>query len=313
MKAIIFDGNLKVVNDYPIPTPKAGEVLVHTLLSAICNTDLEIIKGYANFHGILGHEFVGELPDGTRVVGEINTYDGTCSACLRGDFTHCENRTTLGIHNRNGTMAEYFCLPEKNLHPLPASISNEEAVFTEPLAAAIEIAEQVHIKPTHHVAVVGDGKLGILCAQVLRLFGCSVTAIGHHPSKLALLKLKGIETHTDENNLKKIFDVVIEATGNPNGFALAQKLVHPRGKLILKSTFHGQQTINLSPLVVDEIQVIGSRCGPFPPAIRMLEQKLVDVKPMISAILPLSEGEKAFALASAKGMLKILLSTTSPQ
>ncbi len=309
MKAIIFDGNLKVVDDYPIPTPPAGEVLIHTLLSAICNTDLEIIKGYANFHGILGHEFVGELADGSRVVGEINTYDGTCSACLRGDFTHCENRTTLGIHNRNGTMAEYFCLPEKNLHPIPDSLPNEEAIFTEPLAAAIEIAEQVHIKPTNHVAVVGDGKLGLLCAQVLRLFGCSVTAIGRHPSKLALLKHQGIETYTDKDDLKRIYDVVVEATGNPNGFALAQKLVHSRGKLILKSTFHNQQTINLSPLVVDELHVIGSRCGPFPPAIRMLDQKLIDVKSMISAVLPLSEGEKAFNLAATKGMLKVLLST----
>ncbi len=307
MKAIVFDGNIKVVDNYPIPTPAPGEELIHTLMAGICNTDIEIMRGYANFHGILGHEFVGELSDGTRVVGEINTYDGTCPACLRGDTIHCENRTTLGIHNRNGAMAEYFCLPKRNLHPIPPSISNEEAVFVEPLAAAVEIAEQIHIKPTDNVAVIGDGKLGILCSQVIALFGCSVTVIGRHPSKLAILNNKGIVTLTDPNGLNKSFDIVVEATGNPDGFSLAQQLVRPRGKIVLKSTFHGEQLLNLSKLVVDEIYLTGSRCGPFPPAIRLLERKLIDVKSLISATFPLSEGDKAFRQAMTKGTLKVLL------
>lgn len=311
MKALVLsaDRRLQLRDDYPMPA-RADEVLVRVRRAGICNTDIEITKGYAHFEGVLGHEFVGELADGTRVAGEINAYDGTCATCLRGDVTHCENRTVLGIINRDGAMAEYLTLPARNLHPVPDSVSDRQAVFVEPLAAALEIADRVHIRPSARVAIIGDGKLGQLCAQVLSLTACDLLVIGRHPRKLELLTRRGIATTREPDSLKRDFDVVVDCAGQPDGFELARRLVRPRGTLILKSTIHDAQTLHLSPLAVDEISVIGSRCGPFDPALRLLENKQVDVESLIDAEYPLARGLEAFERAQAAGTLKVQLVMT---
>lgn len=317
MRALYFDRHLRYLPTAPAPVPAANEVLIRPRLSGICNTDLEIMRGYMNFTGILGHEFVGEVVQadnvpawlGRRVVGEINAYCGQCPTCRRGDLTHCPNRSTLGIAGRNGTLADLFTLPAHILHPVPAGVSDEQAVFTEPLAAACEIIEQTHIKPTDRVIVLGDGKLGLLVAQVLRLTGCDLTVQGKHPEKLAILSQLGINTRLLDEPIEANADVVIEATGNAAGFAAARLLVRPRGKLVLKSTFHNDVLLNLSMVTVDEITLIGSRCGPFAPALRLLAQKLIDVEPLISAVYPLSNGVAAFDRAAEPGTLKVLVST----
>jgi len=317
MRALLFDGQLQLRADYPVPAVPPGEALVRTQLAGICNTDLEIIRGYLNFRGVLGHEFVGQVvqaesaPElvGQRVVGEINAFCGVCPTCRRGDFTHCPQRTTLGISGRDGTMADFFALPTRLFHVVPETIPDEWAVFTEPLAAALEITERLHIRPTQRVVVLGDGKLGLLIAQVLQLTGCDLEVIGRYPHKLAILERRGIRAHMLDETLPSGADVVVEATGHAEGFVLARRLLRPRGTLVLKSTFHGNADIDLSVLVVDEISVIGSRCGPFAPALRMLEQKLIDVAPLIEHIYPLDEGIAAFEHAKRPGALKILLST----
>ncbi|MGQ9626217.1 MAG: MDR/zinc-dependent alcohol dehydrogenase-like family protein [Anaerolineae bacterium] len=308
MHALTYDGELSLVEDYPRPAAPPGEALVKVLLAGICNTDIEITRGYMGFRGVLGHEFVGIVEEsGQRVVGEINCPCGNCLICLRGIPTHCPNRTTLGILGRDGAMAEYLTLPLANLHPVPESVTDEEAVFVEPIAAALEVLEQAHIRPTERVVVLGDGKLGLLVAQVLSLSGCELIAIGRHEEKLAILRQRGIEARLVEKAGEIKADVVVECTGHPSGFETARKILLPRGRLILKSTFHGETSLNLSALVVDEITLIGSRCGPFPPALRLLERKLVEVKPLISAIYPLAEGLEAFKKAQEKGVLKVLL------
>ncbi len=277
MQALVFDGQLKLHLDYPAPTPPPGEVLVRVRRAGICNTDLEILKGYHNFHGVLGHEFVGELQDGTRVVGEINVYDGTCETCRRGDETHCPNRTTLGIQAREGALAEYLILPARNLHRVPDAVSDVQAVFVEPLAAALEITERVHLRPTDRVAVVGDGKLGLLCAQVLNLTACDLIVVGRHARKLEIVRRLGIATTRAPEELPRDFDIVVECTGQASGLDLARKLLRPRGTLVLKSTFHGTQQVAMAPWVVDELTVVGSRCGPFQPACQRvlgIEQRL---------------------------------------
>lgn len=317
MRALTFDGaNLQYQPDAPEPTPPAGEALIRIRLAGICNTDLEIIRGYMSFRGILGHEFVGEVvrcednPElvGRRVVGEINAYCGQCATCRRGDPTHCPRRTTLGIFQRDGAMADYVTLPSKLLYSLPDSIPDRWAVFTEPLAAACEITRQIQILPTDRVVVMGDGKLGLLIAQVLQLTGCDLLAVGRHSAKLAILEQRGIPTRLAGEEIKPGADVVVEATGSAEGFAAARSLVRPRGALVLKSTFHGDVTLNLSMLVVDEITLLGSRCGPFPAALRLLEQRLVQVEPLIHATYPLDQGLAAFEQAAAPGVLKVLLS-----
>jgi alcohol dehydrogenase len=309
MNALVFDGTLKLDRDYPAPRVPIGESLVRVLRAGICNTDLEITRGYMGYRGVLGHEFVGIVEDGelkgARVVGEINAYDGTCPTCLRGDVTHCPNRTTLGIVNRDGALAEYLILPTRNLHRVPDAISNAQAVFTEPLAAACEIPDRVHVRPTDRVCVIGDGKLGLLCAQVLHLTGCDLLAVGRHADKLMILKRRGIPTTTDPALIRGTFDVVVDCTGQASGFELARKLLRPRGALVLKSTFHGAQEMPFAPIVIDEISIIGSRCGPFAPALRLLEKNLVDVESMISAEYPLARGVEAFQAAAAPGMLKV--------
>lgn len=315
MRSLIFDGELRFKADAAIPTPPPGEALIRTTLAGICNTDLEIRRGYMGFRGVLGHEFVGvveraaEAPElvGRRVVGEINAYCGECPTCRRGDPTHCPHRTTLGIDRRNGAMADYFTLPAKLLYPVPDSLPDEWAVFTEPLAAACEILEQVQIRPTDRVAVLGDGKLGLLIAQVLQLTGCDLLAIGRHQKKLDILARRGIRSALTGEPVAAGFDVVVEATGSPAGFATARSLVRPRGTLVLKSTFHGEVALNLSMLVVDEVRLIGSRCGPFPAALRLLNQGLVEVEPLIHATYTLTEGLPAFEQAVTPGVLKVLL------
>ncbi|MBI3912959.1 MAG: alcohol dehydrogenase catalytic domain-containing protein [Chloroflexi bacterium] len=309
MRALVFDGQLQFTRDYPMPRVPADESLVRVVRAGICNTDLEICKGYLDFRGVLGHEFVGVVQEGAmqgaRVVGEINASDGTCPTCLRGDATHCPQRTTLGIVQRDGAFAEYLTLPTRNLHRVPDAVSDAQAVFVEPLAAALEITERVHIRPTDRVAVIGDGKLGLLCAQVLQLTGCDVLVIGRHEKKLAILNQRGIRTTTDAPAIKEQFDIVVDCTGNAGGFELARRLTRPRGILILKSTFHGAQAMEFAPMVVDEISIVGSRCGPFAPALRLLERKLVDVESMLSAEYPLARGLEAFERAGAVGVLKV--------
>jgi threonine dehydrogenase-like Zn-dependent dehydrogenase len=259
------------------------------------------------YRGVLGHEFVGELADGTRVVGEINAYDGSCDRCRRGDVTHCRNRSVLGIVQRDGAMAEYLTLPERNLHRVPDRVTDAQAVFVEPLAAALEIPERVHVRPSDRVVVLGDGKLGLLVAQVLRLMGCRLLVVGHHGRKLAIIQGRGIATATPSETLTDEADVVVDCSGRPSGLALACRLLRPRGTLVSKSTLHGLQELPVAPLVVDEITIVGSRCGPFEPALRLLEQGLIEVDALVDAAYPLDRGLEAFERATAPGTLKVQL------
>jgi threonine dehydrogenase-like Zn-dependent dehydrogenase len=311
MQALLFDGQLRLVNDYPEPELLPGEALIRPHLIGICNTDIEITRGYLGFRGILGHEFVGTVVAchdpawvGRRVVGEINAACRRCASCARGDESHCPSRTTLGIDRRDGTMAEQFSLPIACLHEVPAGLPDAAAVFTEPLAAALEILERAHVRPTERVAVVGDGKLGLLCAQVLRLPGCEVVVAGHHAERWELLRGLGITADRAEA-VRGSFDVVVDCTGHPSGLAIARRLVRPRGRLVLKSTFAGESPLDLSMLVVDEVQLLGSRCGPFAPALRLLDRGLVVTSPLIEASYPLHDGVNAFHATAGK--LKILL------
>ncbi|MBE9238993.1 alcohol dehydrogenase catalytic domain-containing protein [Anabaena aphanizomenioides LEGE 00250] len=314
MKALWLENKeLQLKTDIPIPQPPKGEALVKVLRAGICNTDLELLKGYYPYAGILGHEFVGIVEKGSehlinkRVVGEINAACGYCRFCLRGEPTHCENRTVLGIVNRNGAFAEYLCLPEKNLHLVPENVSTDAATFTEPIAAALEIQEQVKIIPDDRVLVVGDGKLGQLIAQTLALTGCDLLVVGRHKDKLANLENRGIKTGLVDDIKDRSFDISVDCTGNPEGFATARRALRPRGTLVLKSTYAGDLSVDMSSLVVDEITLIGSRCGPFSPALELLAKNQIDVTYLIQANYPLSEGLAAFAKAQTKGVLKVLL------
>ncbi|GAB4193017.1 MAG: alcohol dehydrogenase catalytic domain-containing protein [Roseiflexaceae bacterium] len=312
MDAVLFDGQLRLVSDYPEPSLRAGEALIRPHLVGICNTDIEITCGYMGFHGVLGHEFAGTVVAcedaawvGRRVVGEINAACGRCAVCLRGDRSHCPERTTLGIAGRDGAMAQCFSLPIDCLHAVPEGVPDEAAVFVEPLAAALEILEQGHIRPTDRVAVVGDGKLGLLCAQALRLPGCEVVLVGRHPERWGPWQALGIQA-TAAAEARGPFDVVVDCTGQPAGLATARALLRPRGRLVLKSTFAaGVSPLNLSMLVVDEITLSGSRCGPFAPALRLLERGLIQTAPLITARFLLRDALHAFH--AARGQLKILL------
>lgn len=315
MRALLLDKDLRLVEDYPTPEPAAGEALIRVSVAGICNTDLELVRGYMQFRGIPGHEFVGVVErapgaeewENRRVVGEINAACGDCPTCRAGRPTHCPHRTTLGIAGRDGAFAEYLTLPVHNLLPVPDSILDEVAVFTEPLAAACEILQQVHVHPTDRVVVLGDGKLGLLCAQALALTGCDLTAVGHHQEKLDILARRGIPTTLEDEAVEPGADLVIEATGHPGGYAAARRLVRPRGTVVLKSTYHGSLDADLTMVVVDEITLAGSRCGPFAPALRLLERGLVDVAPLVQARYPLGEALTAFERAARPGTLKVLV------
>jgi len=317
MRAIVLDSTLTLRRDYPRPQSPDGEALIRVRLAGVCNTDLELIKGYAGFGGVLGHEFVGEVEvcpadpswEGRRVVGEINAACRHCATCRAGRPTHCPTRTTLGIRGRDGVLADWTTLPVENLHAVPDSVSDEQAVFVEPLAAALEITDQLHLRPTERVVVLGDGKLGQLIAQVLALTGCDLTLVGRHQKKLDLLNARGIQTCLDDalDAPGILADVVVEATGTPGGFAMARKLVRPRGALVLKSTYHGLLQADLSQVVVDEVQLIGSRCGPFAPALRLLARGAVDVQALIQARYSLDQGLLALEDAALKGALKVLI------
>jgi threonine dehydrogenase-like Zn-dependent dehydrogenase len=309
------DQKVRLRGDLPKPEPPAGEALLKMRLAGICATDLEMVRGYYPFTGILGHEFVGEVIqspaepglEGQRVVGEINASCGQCRACKAGRPTHCENRSVLGILNRNGVFAEYVTLPVENLHVVPDSLADEAAVFTEPLAAALEIQQQVHIQPSDRVLVIGAGRLGQLVAQTLALTGCELQVVTRHTTQEDLLALSGITTCREEEVPTRDVDVVVEATGSPQGFALARRAVRPRGTIVLKSTYKGEMQINFSAIVVDEITLVGSRCGPFPPAINLLESGKVEPRPLVLGRYPLVDAEKAIQQAGQPGALKILL------
>lgn len=297
------------------PKPsKAGEALIRVRLAGICGTDLEMVKGYYPFTGVPGHEFVGEVVEcddenliGKRVVGEINVTCGACEQCLNGRSTHCEKRTTLGIHDRDGIFAEYVALPTRNLLVVPDAVPDEKAVFTELVAAAVEITEEVHIRPTDRVLVIGAGRFGQLIAQVLHLTGADLRVVARHLQQQQLLTERGIRLIDEADVQPWRWDVVVDVTGSASGFGLARQAIRPRGTLVMKSTYKGEMQVNFSQIVVDELTITGSRCGPFAPALRLLENGLVDPLGMIAAEYPLEEGLKAFEHASQRGVLKVLL------
>ena len=316
MRGLWLEGKaVRLRDDVPTPVPPPGEALVRVLAAGVCNTDLELVRGYYPFTGIPGHEFVGRVEsapgavewEGRRVVGEINASCGRCAACAAGRRTHCERRTVLGIVNRHGAFAEYLSLPVENLHEVPASLRDDEAVFTEPLAAALEMQAQVDVGPGESVVVVGDGKLGNLVAQTLALTGCTLTVIGRHAAKLALLAKRGIATGGADAIRAGEADIAVECTGNPDGLELARRAVRPRGTIVLKSTYAGRTSLDISRIVVDEITLVGSRCGPFAPALRLLAERRVDVAPLVHARFALGDAVAAFGEAARPGVLKVLV------
>lgn len=309
MRGVFCDGStIRYRADLPEPVPGPDEVVVGVLKVGICDTDVQLARGYMGFRGLLGHEFVGMTPDGRRVTGEINNACHACATCRAGMTQHCPHRSVLGILNHDGAMAERVAIPARNLHPIPAAIGDDEAVFVEPLAAAFRITEQVAIAPATRVAVVGDGKLGLLSAWVLRLAGGRVTLVGKHPAKLALA---GPEIATcplaEAERLARSQDVVVDCTGAPSGLATALGLVRPLGTVVLKTTVAGHHDLSLAPIVIDEVRLIGSRCGPFPPAIAALAARQIDVRPLIQEIFPLDQAEAAFEAATGRGARKIIL------
>ncbi len=313
MKALWLENNQISLRDIPQPK-KSGEALIRIRKAGICSTDLEMVKGYYPYTGVLGHEFVGEVVEapekswvGRRVAGEINAVCNACDACANDRPTHCENRTVLGISNRDGVFAEYTTLPLANLHPVPDSVPDEAAVFTEPLAAALEIQEQVQIEDTDRVLLVGAGRLGQLIAQTLALTGCDLHVVARHPHQKSLLSARGIKVVGEDEIQPHKWDMVVEATGSPDGFNLARKAVRPRGVLVMKSTYKGEMSVNFSSIVVDEINIIGSRCGPFAPALDLLEKRKVDPTVLIMDEFKLDDCVKAFDRAAQAGVLKVLI------
>ena len=319
MKAVVFDKELKLVKDYEKPTPKKGEALIRVTLAGICNTDYEITKGYMGYKGILGHEAVGIVEDvngedksliGKRVVSEISygCKEPDCPYCAEKLYRHCPNRHTLGIWRKDGCFAEYFTMPTEVLFEVPDNVPDEQAVFVEPLAAACEITEQLHIKPFEKVIVLGDGKLGLITALTLNAQNIDVTLVGKHQNKLDIAKAQGIRTALLQDfPIEKKYDVVVEATGSVSGFETSIALTKPRGVLVLKSTVATGKELNLAPIVIDEITVLGSRCGQFGPALRLLESGKIDFTPLISARYKADDAIKAFEKNKEKETLKVLL------
>lgn len=322
MKAIVFDNELKLDKNYTKPQPKEGEALIKVSLAGICNTDYEITKGYMGYVGVLGHEFVGVVeevnsskPDdkkwiGKRVVAEISygCNDPECEWCAKKNYRHCPNRHTLGIWRKDGCFAEYMTMPVNVLFEVPKNVPDEQAVFVEPLAAACEITEQLHIEPMQKVIVLGDGKLGLTTALTLHAQNLDVTLVGKHQNKLDIAKAQGVKTKLlNDFSQEPIYDVVVEATGTASGFETSMGLVKPRGILVLKSTVATGKELNLAPIVINEITVLGSRCGQFPPALRLLENNRIDFKPFISNIYSVDDAIEAFEANKAKESIKILI------
>lgn len=315
MKAIVFDKELKLDTNYPKPELKENEALIKPTLVGVCNTDEEITKGYMGYIGVLGHEFIGIVEDcsdknliGKRVVGGINLVCKKCLECYQGLERHCKNRSTLGIFNKDGCFSEYFTLPVSNLLVVPDNVSDETAVFIEPLAAAYEILEQIHIKPTDKVAILGDGKLGLSISTIFSALNIDYTHIGRHLEKLQITKnLGGKIMLVSDIKDTKCFDIVVEATGSTGGFETSLSLVKPRGILVLKSTIAAKEGLNLANVVIDEINVIGSRCGQFEPVLRLMEKGKISTKALISAILPFDDAIKGFELNRKKETIKVLL------
>lgn len=317
MKAVVFDETLKYVEDYEKPSPKKGEALIKVTYGGVCNTDKEITKGYMGYKGILGHEFTGiveEINDedksflGKRVVGEINLGCKDCEWCAKDLERHCPNRSTLGILAKDGCFAEYVTLPISNLVEIPENVPDEQAVFVEPLAAGLEILEQMHIQPCQKVMVLGDGKLGLLTALALNACGLDVLIVGKHQNKLDIAKNQGVKTQLlSEFEQAPKFDVVVEATGSITGFETSVSCVKPRGTLVLKSTIAASKELNLAPIVINEITILGSRCGRFEPAMRLIASNKIDFSQMISKIYPIEKAIEAFDANNAKDTIKILL------
>ncbi|MCO4772840.1 MAG: alcohol dehydrogenase catalytic domain-containing protein [Deltaproteobacteria bacterium] len=317
MRALVLSTDGPRVEERPVRA-LPGEALLRPTVGGVCATDLELIKGYMGFEGVLGHEWVGVVEEsgdaslvGQRVVGDINCPCRSCATCLAGHPTHCPHRTVLGIQGRQGAFAEALSLPASNLHRVPDAVSDEAAVFVEPLAAAIEILQQIHIRPTDEVVVLGVGRLGQLCARVLALTGARVRGVSRNPARLELLPShvgRATLAQTDDDLAAgRRADIVVDCTGNPDGLALATKLVRPRGTLVLKTTTHDLGDASPVPWVIDEITLVGSRCGPFAPALRMLEAGLVDPTPLISAEYALADGMQALKRAAQRDTVKVLL------
>jgi len=313
MKALAFDGNLSIL-ELPRPIPGANEVLIKILYSSVCNTDLEIIKGYMGFTGILGHEFVGEVITensrlfGQEVVGEINIACGHCYMCQTKRRAHCLNRTVIGIFGHSGCFADYLVLPEKNLHVVPPTVAPMTAVFTEPLAAALEIFEQTKIKPTDNVFIFGAGKLGLLITQVFRLSGCEYTLFDINPKKVEFARSLGLSSSLlSELLVHEKAEICVDCTGNPEGIELAMSHLYPQGQLILKTTVAEPAKIDLNQIVLHEFTILGSRCGVFDPALSLLSQKLIDVEPMITKVFPFDEILDAIRLAGQPDTIKVLI------
>jgi threonine dehydrogenase-like Zn-dependent dehydrogenase len=323
VRALIFDGqHARLAPSRPDPLPQPGEALIRPLLLGICATDLEICRGYRGFTGVLGHEFVGIVEKapgkegaklvGKRVVGTINCFCGHCDLCRAGLREHCRQRTVLGIAGRDGCFADRFTLPVANLFPVPDGLDDDHAVFAEPLAAAYQITRQLTIEGRPYITVLGDGRLGLLCAQVMSQLNATVRCVGKHPEKLGLCEKWGVKHRLlDDVGLRADQDIVVDATGSPQGLACAMKMVRPRGRIVLKTTIGpqpaAQPPVDLSPLVVNEINLIGSRCGPFPDALMALIANKIDVISLISRRMKLAEGVEALRLATQKPIIKVLL------
>ncbi len=310
----MFDSTLRFDTDYPEPRPGDGECLVRVHLAGICATDLHIVDGYMGFRGVLGHEMVGTVVAGPtdwrdrRVVCEINCVCGRCERCQAGLANHCRYRTVLGIDGRDGCFADYVTVPSHNLHAIPDAVTDEQAVFVEPLAAAYQVLTQCPISARSNVSVVGSGRLGILVAQVLATTGCKLTVIGRNAAKLERCEKKGIQAiHVDALVPRQDRDVVVECSGAPEGMDVAISLVRPRGTIVLKSTYANAGTLNLAPVVVNEVTILGSRCGPFPEAINALARQAVEVRSLISRTYAIEQAAQAFDAARQRENLKILL------